>query len=279
MIDYFNIEKVNDKITAIRSRSGEIMYLVEGEKKAVLIDTCVGVKGLCDVIKKITDKPVTVLLTHGHMDHAMGAAEFEEVFMNLADLKLYREQSCLKDRKNYIEISIGRKEDWMNDDNNFVLETVNQFHELRDGDRFELGGISVEAYSLGGHTAGTMVMLIPEKRILITGDACNNATFLFAPESLSVEEYKRNLQHVDKRLNGKYDECFMMHHVIKASGALLKNVISLCDEILCGHVDDMPYEFMGQINYVAKKADNQFIRADGGEGNIIYSKQKILETR
>ena len=43
MIQYYSAEKLNTHMTAIRSLTGEIMYLIEGEEKAVLVDTCLGV--------------------------------------------------------------------------------------------------------------------------------------------------------------------------------------------------------------------------------------------
>lgn len=70
MVDYFKSEKINTAVTAIRSRSGEIMYLIEGLEKAILIDTCVGIKEFRNFVENLTRKPITVLITHGHMDHA-----------------------------------------------------------------------------------------------------------------------------------------------------------------------------------------------------------------
>lgn len=42
-----------------------------------------------------------------------------------------------------------------------------------------------------------------------------------------------------------------------------------------GNVDYVPFDIMGKRTYIAKKADAQFERADGGFGNIIYSKEKV----
>lgn len=42
MADFYRAEKVNDRITAIISFTGEIMYLVNGSERSLLIDTCVG---------------------------------------------------------------------------------------------------------------------------------------------------------------------------------------------------------------------------------------------
>ena len=67
----------------------ELMYLVEGRDQAALIDTGSGLGFLKAYVEKLTDKPILVLLTHGHVDHAMGAGEFETVYMNRADDYIY----------------------------------------------------------------------------------------------------------------------------------------------------------------------------------------------
>ena len=149
------------------------------------------------------------------------------------------------------------------------------FKDLKDGDRFDLGGISVETYALPGHTPGTMVMLIPEEKILILGDACNNATFLFDKNSLTVEEYRENLIQIQNRLEGRFDTTCLCHHVIWASKDMIRSVIEVCDTIMKDQADDVPFNFMGQQAFVAKKANEYFNRLDGGEGNITYSKEKI----
>lgn len=277
MIDYYKPEKIDDQLTAIRSRSGEIMYLVEGTESAFLIDTCLGIRGLKKLIKTLTEKPLSVILTHGHVDHAMGAPEFDTVYMNHKDNEVCRQHSPLLERRGYIAASIGGEEPWLLDDDNFVPPMPPDYHELEDGAVFELGGISLEVFELAGHTKGTMVVLIPEKRILITGDACNTATFLFDENSLPVETYRENLLRLQQKLEGRFDRVFMMHHQMEASKDLLKNVTEVCSDIMEGNADDEAFPFMGNTYYIAQKADKQFIRADKGEGNIIYNKQKIFK--
>ena len=275
MVEYYKAEKINEHMTAIRSMTGEIMYLVEGEEKAVLIDTCLGVGHLRKFVENLTEKQITVLLTHGHVDHALGAPEFDEVYMNPADNKVYESMSPLEERIGYIKANLGGNlPEFAEDD--YVQPAQADFKKLKDGQTFDLGGVHIEVYALPGHTHGTMIMLVPEEKALILGDACNNATFLFDENSLPVNEYKENLIRVKEKLEGRYEATYLCHHVMTASKDMLAHVIEVCDEILEGKADDIPFEFMGHHAFVAKKANKRFERADGGEGNIIYDKEKLI---
>ena len=44
-------------------------FLVEGEEKAALIDTGCGIGDIAGIVRELTDKPLVILITHGHHDH------------------------------------------------------------------------------------------------------------------------------------------------------------------------------------------------------------------
>ena len=48
--------------------ASETLYIIEGEDKAVLLDAGTHIPKLDKIVKKITKKPVSLLLTHGHGD-------------------------------------------------------------------------------------------------------------------------------------------------------------------------------------------------------------------
>lgn len=274
MVIFYKAEDVTAHIKAIRSMTGEILYLVEGSDRAVLIDTCRGVGHLRQFVEKLTEKPVTVLLSHGHIDHAMGAPEFEDVYMNHEDTEVYNSMSALEDRKGYIAANLGGQlPDFEEDD--FVPPSPMTFKDLKEGDCFDLGGIHIDVYSLPGHTKGSMIFLIREERILILGDACNKSTFLFDENSLPVERYRKELIRAGELLEGKYDRVFISHHDMEMSKDIIYNVIQVCDDILTGKTDDIVFEFMGQVNYIAKAVGERMNRLDGIDGNIIYNKKKV----
>lgn len=58
------------------------MYLLEGNDKAMLIDTGWGAGNLRAYVEKLTDKPLLVANTHYHPDHAAGNGEFESVYVS-----------------------------------------------------------------------------------------------------------------------------------------------------------------------------------------------------
>lgn len=277
MMEFFKSKKLNNHLTLITTLTAENLFLIEGRDQAILVDTSEGAGNLKDFVEKLTSKPLTVVLTHGHIDHAMGAAAFDKVYMNPADQGVYERMSDIPQRKEYLAMSVPS-------DQRAAVANLpmldadgaeQKFLPLNDGETFDLGGITVQAYSVAGHTPGMMVLLLAEDRILIAGDAANTATFLFDDYCPTVSEYQANLKALDQRLKGKYDRVFLSHHDLEAPQDLLQRVIAVCQEVIDGKADDQPFDFMGRAVHIAKAVGDNFVRQDGGFGNLIYDKNKI----
>lgn len=274
---FYEVIKKEGALTIIKSRTGELMYLAEGSDRAVLIDTCVGVGQLKKFVSNLTEKPVTVLLTHGHVDHAMGAPEFETVYMNVQDVPLYQRQCLLQERMGYLAAGLGNDFDQLQKEEYIPPAPQYTFRNLTDGMEFDLGGLHIDAYEFPGHTKGSMVFLFREMGILLLGDACNNSTFLFDSDSCPLAEYMKTLEGVRDRLKGKYNRVFLSHHEIETGTDIMDNVLDVCREALEGKADDIPFQFMGNEAFIAKKCNEHFKREDGKCGNIIYSKEKLYK--
>ena len=273
-MNYFKAERIDDQVTCIRSLSGELMYLIEGEERALLMDTCLGCGSIRAFVEGLTDKPLTVVLSHGHIDHAMGAPEFDKVYMNHADIPIYQEMNDVQGRRGYIQGNVAPELYAQIKDEDFVAPTDMEFLDLTDGMEFDLGGICVQALALRGHTPGSMVFYIPQKRTLILGDACNTFTFMFSGP-VSIEEYRKNLAALRDRMEGKVDRVYLCHHLMEVPPSIMDEVIAVCDDIMAGNTDDVPFDFMGMKAYIAKAVEPGQPRADGKLGNVVYAKEHI----
>lgn len=127
--------------------SSETLYLIEGKDKAALLDAGTSIPDLDKIVAKITKKPVSLLLTHGHGDHVGGAGCFDELWMNTADAGMLR---------NY-------------------KGTV---HHIENGQRFDLGGRVLEAFYTPGHTNGSITFLEVGTDKGYSGDAYGSTNLL-----------------------------------------------------------------------------------------------------
>ena len=85
------ITKLEDKLWVVETSDKTTMYIVEGDAKAMLIDTGTKCEKLNEVVRKITKKPILVVITHMHGDHAGNMDQFGEVYMHPADSVLLKQ--------------------------------------------------------------------------------------------------------------------------------------------------------------------------------------------
>lgn len=269
----FRTERVSDRITRIYAFSSELMYLVEGEERAALLDSGSGIGFVRPLVEQLTDKPLVVLLTHGHVDHAMGASEFppEQVYINQEDAYIYREHGTWEFRAAGLFL-MGEPGKAVAPEEDFTpLRPITDYRDLKEGDRFDLGGISVEMHACPGHTRGSLVMLLPEEETLLLGDACNGFTFLFEDYSTSIETYRNSLLRLRDRLAGRYRRVLASHGDGYSDPGILEENIALCERILQGQADRAPMEFRGHHGLIADTS------AQPGHGNIVYHPDHIRE--
>ena len=266
----FTKEKITDHLYRIKGIGDVAMYFVFGKDRGMLIDTGYGVGDLKGYIEDTFHMPYEVLITHGHVDHASGCQQWDTVYMNPLDKELFFERTQYTFRKlslskNYPDIQ----------DSDFIPVYTGTFKDLEDGMTFDLGDITLETYSAPGHTHGMMVVLIPEERICLFGDACGVMTFIFRPECSTVEQYLNTLSRL-KSMEDRYDRILRQHGTCESPKSLVDENIEVAKEILAGTDDHIPWKFQQYDVFIAKETDfTTGIRKDGKSGNIVYSLDHI----
>lgn len=234
--------------------------LVIGDKWAAVIDTGYGLCGnLKDYIRTITDKPLICLLTHGDPDHIGGSGEFDTVYMNpldeaLADESMdpdYRIWSANMFSQNNTALMAYAKE-------HITTTRDNKIHytPLYDGQVFDLGGITLSAIAVPGHSNGCTAFYSPEENFLISGDAVavRNFVQMAEPRSPEIKVYVAALKRL-QRLIEPDTQIFSGHQLEAFPADMLPALIRGCDDLLAGHYqDDAPY--------VMRFAALRFDRAD-----------------
>ncbi len=243
---------------------GEIdgFYLVECGDEAALIDTGSRVKGgILPVIRCITDKPVSVIITHGHSDHIGNLGEFDNVFFPGKDKALLQEM-------------YGAGE----------LEGKN-IKYIKGGEDIVIGSRTFRTEDLGGHTPGSTVLIDLEGRRIFSGDAFGSGTvvLLVHDYALCVSEYLEKLRYFhDKYRTACSDFIFWGGHTIQESDwenvlvnyhplswNVVEDMIRLCQNLLDGRgYESCRFPSMDQSTEMAYKVSL-------GRASIVLTHSKI----
>lgn len=265
----FTCEKLRQNITSIVDATGVRAFLIEGADAAVLIDTCCGVGNLKELVESMTSLPISVLCTHGHVDHASGTYGFEKVYLNEADWELVKEHTTYEKRSGFIDPDGTRftRED-------YVPQRDGNYLNVTDGQIFDLGGTTIESIAVKGHTQGMTCFLVKEHRALILGDACNPFTFMFLDESSDLKTLMSSLNRLLER-SDDFDTVWISHGEADCPKTVITDVLEVCEEILNRTDDAIPFESLGRQGFIAKRQNDKGQRADGKVGNVVYGLNKI----
>lgn len=271
----FSAQRVTKTIRRILGNGDVCMYLVEGTESAILIDTGYGIGDLRGYVEELlAGKPYEVILTHGHVDHAAGAAQFDRCWINPADFNLYEEHAVFGFRKPHVLErhfkDFGRVEDgdWVGVDSSVLVP-------LKNHQTFVLGGVTVEIVYAPGHTPGIIVPVFIEDRLALFGDACGVGTLVVEPFSTTLKTFLESLLSL-KRQEAKWDFVLREHGTFCSTKSVLGDNIELARQVLAGTDAAEPVAFQSRNAYRAARTDPVTgARVDGREGNLIYSRELV----
>lgn len=277
----FKAAKLRDGLLRILMPGDVYAYLAVGSERAMVIDTGCGYGPFRALIERLTDKPYDVLLTHGHVDHAGGADEFEKVYMDPADLPVAAVHTQKEMRLRYLQ------QDQATGGSRTITPALlaeprplDTYTPLTDGQEFPLGGLTLQLLSIPGHTPGSMAVLFKEYGLLLAGDAVNSFALLSLDGCLTVHEYRDSLVRFKAALAASVPDpstlTVLYSHPHNFGGPeIIDEMIEVCEEIIAGTDDKVAMP--GQPGVLAKAMDftGGMRRLDGKSADLVYLPDRV----
>lgn len=181
-------------------------YLIEGQDKALLIDTGLGEGNLAELVTSLTNLPVEVAITHPHGDHMHWVDSFDRVYLHKDDIALMREKS-----------------DVFPATFRYPNNSHTEFIPIEEGTKIHLGDIDVEVWELSGHTAHSVVFVDRSHKCIFTGDAIGSGyiVLLICSEEHAmetVEQYRESLMKITPRMSELKNFAWLGGHGIQENG-------------------------------------------------------------
>ncbi len=240
------------------------IYAVEGEDAVALVDTGMGKGDLPGSLEAITPgKRLMVFNTHCHFDHSAGNFAFSAVHVH---------PGCGPDQ-----------------DETEAMPGAPAAKACRipvqEGDRFDLGGVSLEVVETPGHTPGCICLLDRVHRVLFAGDLIgsdsHNVWMLdHLPwvkfSTVSLECYLRSLRKVEA-LGEAYDGFLCGHDGRILGKEFLSELIRLTESVLDGSArpdhPDIPSP-PGQEPVVCWR-----VKGEGVPTALLYQEESVFDRK
>lgn len=211
-----DIIKIDDKTWRIEDGFVRFFLLV-GEEKAALIDSGVNCPNASDIAKKLTDKPLILLNTHGDGDHTSGTEGFTNIYIHPLD---------------FIECDVkGRYP------NTSMIP-------LKDGDIIDLGNRPLKVIHIPGHTKGSVAFLDMVKRTLYAGDSVQKGHIYMFGAKRCPEMYENSLDKLIA-IKSEYDCIYASHDSYLLPSDYAENVKMAWKQVNSGEVAYEMIELFG----------------------------------
>lgn len=225
-----------------------ISYLIVGSKRALLFDTGMGISDIEKVTAELTNLPIIVLNSHTHDDHVGGNWEFSTVYGMDTDFT----------RKN----ALGSREDAQAeitpdqicgtlpngfDAKAYATRPWRITAYTHDGDRFDLGGRTIEVIATPGHTPDAISLIDRANGLLFTGDTYYPAPIWLCRPETNLDAYATSIRRL-AALAPQVRLVLGAHNIPVASPTVLLRLVPAFDSVRAGKVSPIP-ESPGKVLY------------------------------
>lgn len=173
-------------------------YLVEGDQRALLLDTGTGADDMRSLVESLTDKPVFLVNSHAHWDHIGCNLQFDERWIHEAEADaatLVKGVGNGRLRHVFAPEGLTGPLPEGFDVETFVIPPALPTGIMKDGHRFDLGGRVLEVLHRPGHSPGGIALLDRANGALFSTDvAYGGALYVYDPANLPT--YQASLQRL-----------------------------------------------------------------------------------
>ena len=236
---WFEVYKLTESVYAIYEDGHfeeVISYLVLGTEKAALIDTANGIGDIKSLVEELTDLPIMVVNTHTHIDHVGGNYQFETIAA--PDTDYSREQAKNGRSKEVMGNYLKGDMVWKPFPDFFNAETwrIRPFKVsrwLKDGDKIDLGGRTLEVIFTPGHSPDSICLLDRKNKLFWTGDSFYPAPIYVYSPTTSLDQFIESFAKMVKYMP-QYEWVMPSHNEPKIEKHLIKECYEAAKSIKAG---------------------------------------------
>lgn len=169
------------------------IYLINGAKNSLLIDTGIGLVDIRPYLHIF--KNILVVNTHCHFDHIGGNKYFKTIYIHK------NEKNILKNpNKKDTALFAFNKNDILDRTviSNIVLKSPYEIKTLKNGDKINLGSFKFIIIHTPGHSEGSICLYEKKKKILFCGDTLYEGKLLYNLPNSNKIHYLKSLKCILK---------------------------------------------------------------------------------
>lgn len=239
VLDWFEIRKLDPQTYIIsENKHWEEFnsYFLLGDEYNLLIDCGIGIYNIKNILTKIDNKKIKLLITHMHWDHIGNLDKFKEVYLSEKAnyyLKNGVEEPIESIRKKVIK-DVDKKLLPTNFNiDEFKLETSNRGREILEGKTFEMGNREIEVVSTPGHTDDHLCFYDLSHDYLFAGDLLYKGPLYLNSDNINLDKFFYSLNKILKKYNNM--KCILSSHYdpiinLKYLKDIYKFILKLKDE-------------------------------------------------
>lgn len=233
-------------------------YLVEGTDRAILIDTGTGIAPIAPVVRRLTTKPIEVVLTHNHFDHIGGNADFDQIAIHPAGVAGLRSGRTVESLRGYIAGAremltrgaamraldaegfnllhpeqIVRPFPTTFDPDRYAIAPSEATATLEDGELLDLGGKVLEVIYTPGHSPDGICLLDRDGRILFTADTIYAGPLYAQTPGADLSAYLSSLRRLESLID-QVDLLLPAHNRVPLDPPIIREMIAGFEDLLAG---------------------------------------------